>query len=84
MQIMLYNSFMTQVPVIETSPVICSANQWTGFYMIVNSVMKELKNDNECGHIKNFQGSFVDLYIGTLGIGTEIGNEIGILHLFCH
>ena len=84
MQIMLYNSCMTQVPVIETSPVICSANQWTGFYMIGNSVMKELKNDNECRHIRNFQGSFVDLYIGTLGIGTEIGNEIGILHPFCH
>ena len=84
MQIMLHNSFMTQVPVIETSPVIRSANQWTGFYMIGNSVMKELKNDIECGHIRKFHGSFIDLCIGTLGIGTEIGNEIGILHLFCH
>ena len=28
---------------IETSPVICSANQWTGFYMITTSVMKELR-----------------------------------------
>ena len=27
---------------IETSPLICSANQWTGFYMISASVMKEL------------------------------------------
>ena len=27
---------------IETSPLICSANQWTGFYMIGVSVMKEL------------------------------------------
>ena len=26
----------------ETSPLICSANQWVGFYMIGNSVMKEL------------------------------------------
>ena len=26
----------------ETSPLICSANQWTGFYMITASVMKEL------------------------------------------
>ena len=25
---------------IETSPLICEANQWTGFYMIVISVMK--------------------------------------------
>ena len=27
---------------IETSPLICSANQWTGFYMITASVMREL------------------------------------------
>ena len=27
---------------IKTSPLICSANQWTGFYMITTSVMKEL------------------------------------------
>ena len=28
----------------ETSPLICSeANQWTGFYKITASVMKELK-----------------------------------------
>ena len=28
---------------IETSPLICSANQWSGFYMIGTSVMKELR-----------------------------------------
>ena len=28
---------------IETSPLICSENQWTGFYMITASVMKVLK-----------------------------------------
>ena len=28
---------------IETSPLICSANQWTGFYMITASVMKGLR-----------------------------------------
>ena len=27
---------------IETSPLICSANQWTGFFMISTSVVKEL------------------------------------------
>ena len=27
----------------ETSPLICSANQWTGFYMISASVMKGLR-----------------------------------------
>ena len=31
-----FNSFMTET-------VICSANQWTGLYMITASVMKELK-----------------------------------------
>ena len=40
----LLNSFMMEAPYhIETSPLICSANQWTGFYMIGPSVMKELK-----------------------------------------
>ena len=28
---------------IETSPLICSANQWTGFYMTTGSVLKGLK-----------------------------------------
>ena len=28
---------------IETIPLICSATQWTGFYMIRTSVLKELK-----------------------------------------
>ena len=28
---------------IETSPLICSENQWTGFYTITVTVMKELK-----------------------------------------
>ena len=27
---------------VETNPLICSADQWTGFYMIRTSVMKEL------------------------------------------
>ena len=29
---------------IETSPLICGANQWTCFYMITASVLKELKD----------------------------------------
>ena len=29
----------------ETSPLICAVNQWTGFYMITASVMKELKGE---------------------------------------
>ena len=38
---------------IETSQLICSANQWTGFYMIETSVMKELIP---------FQANFLFLY----------------------
>ena len=33
---------------IETSPWICSASQWTGFYMVETSVMKELKSTKFC------------------------------------
>ena len=39
------NSFMTEVLLtydIITSPLISSANQYTGFYMIETSIMKEL------------------------------------------
>ena len=37
-----FNSFMTGRYHIETSPLICPANPWTGFSMITASVMKEL------------------------------------------
>ena len=38
------NSLMTGGPYhIETSLLICKANQWTGFYMTTTSVVKELK-----------------------------------------
>ena len=37
-----FNSFMTEVPII---PISSRANQWTGFYIIGTSVMKELKNE---------------------------------------
>ena len=49
----------------KTSPLICSTNQWTGFYMITASVMKELNSRLE----KNiyFAGiSFCDLMIAIL------------------
>ena len=32
---------------IETSPLICGANQWTGFYMITAPVMKGLSNQQQ-------------------------------------
>ena len=39
------NSFKTEaVYHIETSSLICKANQWTGFYMITVAVLKELMN----------------------------------------
>ena len=34
----------------ETSPLICRANQWTGFYMITASVMKDLKVTSAIKH----------------------------------
>ena len=34
---------------IETSPLICSANQWTGFYMLTASVMKVLRASGSPG-----------------------------------
>ena len=34
--------FMAKVPIIK-KPVLCSSNQWTGFYMVGSSVMKELR-----------------------------------------
>ena len=43
---------------IEISPLICKANQWTGFYMITASVMKELKQWPHSViqfHAQNFQ-----------------------------
>ena len=38
----------------ETSPLIFSANQWTGFYMITASVMKELKTINIVNNIRAY------------------------------
>ena len=39
----VFNSFMKEAPYdVETSPLISSANQWSAFYMIGNSVIKEL------------------------------------------
>ena len=34
---------------IETSPLICSANQWIGFYMITASVLKGLMKPKRLG-----------------------------------
>ena len=37
-----FNSFMTEETITETIPMTCTANQWTGFYMMETSVIKEL------------------------------------------
>ena len=40
-----FNSFIKEgLNHIETSPLICSANQWAGFYMIETSVMIEFNH----------------------------------------
>ena len=39
----------------ETSPLTCSANQWTGFYMTTASVMKELSSYSFNPQIRNMQ-----------------------------
>ena len=43
MQNYYFTSFMTEIPIMQ-KPIHCFAeqNQWTGFYMIRTSVMKEL------------------------------------------
>ena len=42
---LMLNSFMTEIPIIQ-KPVhrFCKANQWTCFYIIETSIMKELNN----------------------------------------
>ena len=43
-----FDSFMTEVPIIiKTSPLVCRANQRTGFYMIGTPAMKELKRSQQ-------------------------------------
>ena len=41
---------MTEAVYIETSPLIWGASQWTGFYMIAVSVMKELISEMKFGN----------------------------------
>ena len=41
----MFNPFMTEAVIIyKTSPFICSANQWIGFYVITTSFMKGLRS----------------------------------------
>ena len=43
-----FDSFMTKTNIIETSPLICCANQLIGFYIITACVMKELRIVTTC------------------------------------
>ena len=45
----------------ETSPLICSPNQWTGFYMIGTSVMKNLMSVMVLSN--NVGGNFVNNFL---------------------
>ena len=46
---------------IETSPLICRADQWTGFYMITASVMKELIQHSRAAK-QNNNSTFQKIY----------------------
>ena len=41
---LLFNSIMTEILSYRTSLLICKVNQWTGFFMIGISVLKELSS----------------------------------------
>ena len=45
----------------ETSPSICRAYQWTGFYITGNSVMKELREELVQRHL--FSDKFPSLFL---------------------
>ena len=47
---------------IDTSPLICSANQWTGFYMIRTSVKKELRGQLQEFNHQAFIGRMISVF----------------------
>ena len=49
---------------IKTSPLICGENQWTGFYMIAASVMKELTHFMPLVHLRSLE----NLWLFKIGI----------------
>ena len=55
----------------ETSPSICRAYQWTGFYITGNSVMKELREELVQRHL--FSDKFPSLFF-TTSIDRDITN----------
>ena len=55
---------------IETSPLICRANQWTGFSMITASVMKELRFICKAIKLRHKNYVLVDSQINLRSFGT--------------
>ena len=56
---------------IETSPLICSANQWTGFYMITASVLKGLRIFSFLPQQQHIQSNFMTDSIRTFIYTTQ-------------
>ena len=55
---------------IETSPLICGANQWTGFYMVTASALKGLKKKIFRG--KREKPSWYYLNIKNVSVKTDV------------
>ena len=66
----------------ETGPLICSANQWTGFYMITASVMKELKVINIFGVNLNTNLNFWILELSVTS-SWKLAVAIRNKHIYC-
>ena len=54
---------------IETSPLICRANQWTVFYMITASVMKELNVSAMLYCVQNYLAHIIISKLGCFSLG---------------
>ena len=76
---MQFNSFMTDVPITEISPLICFSNQWTGFDMIGTSVMKELTYF--LTQLQLYQNVTKELFLYSVYILLKHSNLIPILKL---
>ena len=53
---------------IKTSPLICRANQWFGFYMIETSVMKELKELFVKISLKNLESTLENTFSNYISV----------------
>ena len=60
---------------LETSPLICRANQWTDFYMIRTSVMKELSERSSTPYKRIQKIKRLNSLINWLNIRSEFGTD---------